>query len=74
MDGPVVASYSVAESENDQEVFNDYLGIKIYKLCIHIYEFVGIHKYEVKWITVLCCGFLSISLNNISVQLSYYDK
>lgn len=38
MDGPVVASYSVAESENDQEVFNDYLGIKIYKLCIQLYN------------------------------------
>ena len=23
-----------------------------------------------KWITVLCCGFLSISLNKVDVQLS----
>ena len=38
MDGPVVVSYSAPESENDQEVFNEYLGIKIYKLCIKLYN------------------------------------
>lgn len=38
MDGPVVVSYSAAESENDQEVFNQYLGIKIYNLCIKLYN------------------------------------
>jgi hypothetical protein len=38
MDVPVVVSYSAAESENDQEVFNEHLGIKIYKLCIKLYN------------------------------------
>jgi hypothetical protein len=46
MDVPVVVSYSAAESENDQEVFNEYLGIKIYKvhflLVIHLEKQISI--------------------------------
>ena len=38
MDVPVVVSYSAPESENDQEVFNEHLGIKIYNLCIKLYN------------------------------------
>ena len=37
MDGPVLVSYSAAESENDREVFNEYLGINIHKLCIDLF-------------------------------------